>query len=129
MVGAKVKAGLRKAQGLRREWARAQREAGEWQRQLQAVTEDQARLRANLREVPQPSPLHWGYQDKLNHQEDDFQGRGGGGAACRTVAQCHSSVTTRVTLRCSRKPFAPPVLRLRPAAASNVTAGRVLRAG
>jgi hypothetical protein len=29
VVSAKVKEGLRKAQGLRREWARAQREAGE----------------------------------------------------------------------------------------------------
>jgi hypothetical protein len=55
-----------------------QREVGELQRQLQAVAEGQGRLRANLPEGPQPSPLHKRYQDKLNHQEDDFQGRGGG---------------------------------------------------
>ena len=36
----KVKEGLKKAQELRREWARAQREIGERQRQLQAVAED-----------------------------------------------------------------------------------------
>jgi hypothetical protein len=58
VVSDKVKEGLKKAQELRWEWARAQREIGEQQRQLRAVAEDQARLRANLREGPQPSPLH-----------------------------------------------------------------------
>jgi hypothetical protein len=64
VVSDKVKEGLRKAQGLRREWARARREIGEQQRQLQAVTEDQGRLRANLREVPQTSPLPRRYLDQ-----------------------------------------------------------------
>ena len=73
MVSDKVKAGLRKAQGLRWEWARTQREIAEQQRQLQAVAEDQARLRANLREVPQSSPLHKRYLDKLNKQEDEVE--------------------------------------------------------
>ena len=72
-MSAKVKAGLRKAQGLRWEWARAQREIAEQQRQLQAVTEDQTRLRANLREVPQSSPLHKRYLDKLGKQEDEVE--------------------------------------------------------
>jgi hypothetical protein len=40
VVSDKVKEGLKKAQELRREWARAQREIGERQRQLQAVAED-----------------------------------------------------------------------------------------
>ena len=57
VVSEKVKEGLKKAQELRWEWAKTQREVGEQQRQLQAITEDQARLRANLREVPQSSPL------------------------------------------------------------------------
>jgi hypothetical protein len=56
VVSDKVKEGLSKAQGLRWGWIRAQREAGG--RQRQAVAEDPARLRANLREVPQSSPLH-----------------------------------------------------------------------
>jgi hypothetical protein len=47
--------------------------AGEQQRQLQAITEDQARLRANLREVPQSSPLHRRYLDKLGQQEDEVE--------------------------------------------------------
>jgi hypothetical protein len=58
VVSEKVKEGLKKAQELRREWAKAQRAVGERQRQLQAVAEDQGRLRANLREVPQSAPLH-----------------------------------------------------------------------
>jgi hypothetical protein len=73
VVSDKVKEGLRKAQGLRWEWARTQREVGEQQRQLQAVTEDQTRLRANLREVPQSSPLHKRYLDKLGKQEDEVE--------------------------------------------------------
>jgi hypothetical protein len=73
VVSDKVKEGLKKAQGLRWEWARAQREIGEQQRQLQAVAEDQARLRANLREVPQSSPLHKRYLDKLGRQEDEVE--------------------------------------------------------
>jgi hypothetical protein len=72
-VGDKVKAGLRKAQELRREWARTQREVGGRQRQLQAVAGYQGRLRANLRKVPQTSPLHRRYLDKLNQQEGEVE--------------------------------------------------------
>ena len=73
VVSDKVKAGLKKAQELRWEWGKTQREIAEQQRQLQAVTEDQTRLRANLREVPQSSPLHQRYLDKLNKQEDEVE--------------------------------------------------------
>jgi hypothetical protein len=73
VVSDKVKEGLKRAQELRREWARAQREVGELQRQLQAITEDQGRLRANLREVPQSSPLHKRYLEKLGRQEDEVE--------------------------------------------------------
>jgi hypothetical protein len=73
VVSEKVNAGLQKAQELRWEWARTQREVGEQQRQLQAVAEDQGRLRANLREVPQSSPLHQRYLDKLGKQEDEVE--------------------------------------------------------
>jgi hypothetical protein len=73
VVSEKVKEGLKKAQELRWEWGKTQREIGEQQRQLQAITEDQARLRANLREVPQSSPLHKRYLDKLGKQEDEVE--------------------------------------------------------
>jgi hypothetical protein len=113
VVSAKVKEGLRKAQGLRREWARAQREVGGQQRQLQAVAEDQARLRANLREVPQSSPLHRRYLDKPAGQS----------------AKCHKRVRhfgdTGTPRRCAprrfrrqyqaRPPASAPVPPIRPA--------------
>jgi hypothetical protein len=73
VVSDKVKEGLKKAQELRWEWAKAQREIAEQQRQLQAIAEDQSRLRANLREVPQSSPLHKRYLDKLGKQEDEVE--------------------------------------------------------
>jgi hypothetical protein len=73
VVSEKVKEGLKKAQELRWEWASTQREIAEQQRQLQAITEDQTRLRANLREVPQSSPLHKRYLDKLGRQEDEVE--------------------------------------------------------
>ena len=73
VVSEKVKEGLKKAQGLRWEWGKTQREIAEQQRQLQAITEDQTRLRANLREVPQSSPLHKRYLDKLGKQEDEVE--------------------------------------------------------
>jgi hypothetical protein len=73
VVSAKVKAGLRKAQDLRWEWARAQREIGERQRQPQAVAEDQTRLRANLRELPQSSPLRRRYLEELGQQEGEVE--------------------------------------------------------
>ena len=73
VVTEKVKAGLKKAQELRWDWAKTQREIGEQQRQLQAITEDQTRLRANLREVPQSSPLHKRYLDKLEKQETEVE--------------------------------------------------------
>ena len=63
----------KKAQGLRWEWDKAQREIGELQRRLQAVAEGQGRLRANLREVPQPSPLHRPYLEKLNKQKGEVE--------------------------------------------------------
>ena len=73
VISEKVKEGLRKAQELRWEWGKTQREIAEQQRQLQAIAEDQSRLRANLREVPQSSPLHKRYLDKLGKQEDEVE--------------------------------------------------------
>jgi hypothetical protein len=73
VVSDKVKAGLKKAQGLRWDWGKTQRDIGEQQRQLQAITEDQTRLRANPREVPQSSPLHKRYLEKLGRQEGEVE--------------------------------------------------------
>jgi hypothetical protein len=63
-VSEQVKAGLKKAQELRWEWARAQREVAERQRQLQAVAEGQGWLRANLRRR---------YLEELGQQEGEVE--------------------------------------------------------
>jgi hypothetical protein len=73
VVSKAVKEGLTKAQALRGELAKTQRDIGAQKEQLKAVTEDQGRLRANLREVPQSSPLHKRYLDKLGKQEDEVE--------------------------------------------------------
>jgi hypothetical protein len=73
VVTEKVKAGLKKAQELRWDWARTQADLGEQKRQLQEVAQDQVRLRANLHEVPQSSPLHKRYLDKLEKQETEVE--------------------------------------------------------
>jgi hypothetical protein len=73
VVSEKVKAGLTKAQELRWEWARTQADLAEQKRQLQEVAQDQVRLRANLHEVPQSSPLHKRYLEKLEKQESEVE--------------------------------------------------------
>jgi hypothetical protein len=69
----KVKAGLKKAQEMRWAWAKTQADLGEQKRQVQELTQDQGRLRANLREVPQSSPLHKRYLDKMEKQETEVE--------------------------------------------------------
>ena len=73
MVSAKVKEGLQKAQELRWEWARTQREIGEQRRQLQAITEDQTRLRANLKEMPATAKAYKRYLEKFDQQETQIE--------------------------------------------------------
>jgi hypothetical protein len=98
VVSDKVKEGLKKAQELRREWAGARREAGERQRQLQAVAEDQARLRANLREVPQTPPLHRRYLGQLGRQEGEVE---------KYRAEAHSIFILCAARWCPRRDLPP----------------------
>jgi hypothetical protein len=100
VVSDKVKAGLRKAQELRWEWGKTQREAGERQLPLQAITEDQDRLRADLHEVPQPSPLHRRYLGKLGQQEDE-------------VEKCRAEVQKLQAQPLDAPPALAPALKLR----------------
>jgi hypothetical protein len=69
----KVKDGLSKAMELRVELAKTQREIGEVQRQLQAITEDQVRLRANLREMPATAAAYKRYLEKFDQQETQIE--------------------------------------------------------
>jgi hypothetical protein len=69
----KVKAGLRQAMELRWAMARTQREIQEQERQLKVITDDQARLRANLREMPPTAAAYKRYLQKFDEQETQIE--------------------------------------------------------
>jgi len=69
----KVKEALQKSLDLRLQLNKTTREIAELQRQLNVITTDQGRLRANLKETPGGSPLAKRYLDKLNEQETQIE--------------------------------------------------------
>jgi hypothetical protein len=69
----KVKDGLQQAMALRWEWNKTQREIGELQRQLDAITNDQVRLRANLKEMPATAAAYKRYLEKFDQQETQIE--------------------------------------------------------
>ena len=69
VISAKVKEGLQQALQLRWTMSKTQQDIQEIQRQLKILTDDQARLRANLKEVPSDSEIGKRYLAKLNDQE------------------------------------------------------------
>jgi hypothetical protein len=73
VTSAKVKRGLRKALGLRWALAKTQREVAELERQLKVITDDQARLRANLKEMPSTAKAYRRYLEKFDQQETTIE--------------------------------------------------------
>jgi hypothetical protein len=69
----KVKAGLQSAMELRWELNKTQREIQELERQLNVITTDQARLRANLREMPATAAAYKRYLQKFDEQETQIE--------------------------------------------------------
>jgi hypothetical protein len=69
----KVKEGLKQAMTLRWATEKTRREIAELQRQLSTITEDQKRIRANLRETPSTSAAHKRYLEKLDQQETQIE--------------------------------------------------------
>jgi hypothetical protein len=69
----KVKEALQKALELRGALAKTQREIQEQERQLKTITEDQGRLRANLRETPPTAAAYKRYLEKLDKQETEIE--------------------------------------------------------
>jgi hypothetical protein len=69
----KVKEGLK--QGIALRWAlnKTQREIAEQQLQLKTITEDQVRLRANLKEMPPTAAAYKRYLDKFDQQETQIE--------------------------------------------------------
>jgi hypothetical protein len=69
----RVKEALKQALTLREALAKTQREIGEQQRQLKTITDDQVRLRANLKEMPQTAAAYKRYLKKFDDQETDIE--------------------------------------------------------
>jgi hypothetical protein len=68
-----VKDGLTKAMELRWDLNKTQREIAELERQLKVITEDQGRLRANLREMPPTAAAYKRYLEKFDRQETQIE--------------------------------------------------------
>jgi hypothetical protein len=73
VTSAKVKAALQKAIELRTTWAKTQQDLGQVQAQLKDITDDQGRLRANMRELPQSSAIYKKYLEKFEKQEGQIE--------------------------------------------------------
>jgi septal ring factor EnvC (AmiA/AmiB activator) len=64
---------LQKAIELKNKHVGTQQELAQVEKQLKVVTEDQARLRANLKETPATAPVYKRYLDKLEKQEAEIE--------------------------------------------------------
>ncbi len=69
----KVKDGLKQALDLRAALNKTQREIAEQELQLKTITEDQVRLRANLKEMPPTAAAYKRYLDKFDQQETQIE--------------------------------------------------------
>jgi hypothetical protein len=69
----KVKEALTKALTLRGRVAEAQRELQQMERQLKVITDDQDRLRKNLREMPKEAAAYKRYLKKFDDQETQIE--------------------------------------------------------
>jgi hypothetical protein len=69
----KVKDGLKQALELRLAVAKTQRDRQELERQLKDITDDQVRLRANLKEMPPTAAAYKRYLDKFDQQETQIE--------------------------------------------------------
>ncbi|HEV3238476.1 MAG TPA: DUF4139 domain-containing protein [Gemmataceae bacterium] len=70
---AKVKEALQKAVELKNKHVSTQQELAQVEKQLKVVTDDQARLRANLKETPATAPVYKRYLEKLEKQESEIE--------------------------------------------------------
>ncbi len=73
VASAKVKAGLKQAIDLRAAMSKTQRDIADQQLQLKTITDDQTRLRANLREMPPTAAAYKRYLDKFDQQETQIE--------------------------------------------------------
>src|SRR5581483_3470335 len=69
----KVKEGLKQALDLKFAWGKTTRDRTELERQLKDITDDQTRLRANLKEMPPTAAAYKRYLDKFDAQETQIE--------------------------------------------------------
>jgi hypothetical protein len=69
----KVKDGLNQALKLKWEFEKTRRQIQEQERQLKVITDDQVRLRANLKEMPSTAAAYKRYLDKFDQQETQIE--------------------------------------------------------
>src|SRR6202030_3590454 len=69
----KVKDGLKQGLEMRFALGKTQADRGELERQLKDITDDQARLRANLKEMPPTAAAYKRYLDKFDAQETQIE--------------------------------------------------------
>jgi hypothetical protein len=73
VIGAALKKGLQRVMALRWDVAKTRREIAEQQRQLNTITQDQIRLRANLKEMPSTAKAYKRYLEKFDQQETQIE--------------------------------------------------------
>jgi hypothetical protein len=69
----KVKEALAKALELKNKWAATQRDIAELNRQYNEISQDQQRLRANLKELPPTAEAYKRYLQKFDQQETEIE--------------------------------------------------------
>jgi hypothetical protein len=69
----KVKEALEKAMQLKAKHTTTQQELAQVDKQLKVLTDDQARVRANLKETPATAPVYKRYLEKLEKQEGEIE--------------------------------------------------------
>jgi hypothetical protein len=72
VLSPKVKEALQKAMALKGKVASTQQELAQVTKELKLITEDQTRLRANLKETPATAPVYKRYLEKLEKQENEI---------------------------------------------------------
>ncbi len=68
----KLKEQLKQALGVKGKWDAVRRDLGQVQADLQRITQDQDRIRKNLRETPREAPVYETYLKKLSDQEKEI---------------------------------------------------------
>jgi septal ring factor EnvC (AmiA/AmiB activator) len=73
VTGSKVKDALTQALALKAKVAQTQRELAHVNNQLREITQDQGRLRANLKEMPPTAAAYKRYLEKFDKQETEIE--------------------------------------------------------